>query len=45
MSLNLGVLSAAVTLTDTQYVNTLNNLEQKSDDTFQKIAKAAMDDW
>lgn len=43
MSLNLGVLSAAVTLSDTQYVNTLNNLEKKSDDTFQKIAKAALD--
>lgn len=43
MSLNLGVLSAVVTLTDTQYVNTLNGLEKKSDETFQKIAKAALD--
>jgi hypothetical protein len=43
MSLNLGVLSAAVTLSDTQYVNTLNGLEKKSDETFQKIAKAALD--
>ena len=42
MSLNLGVLSAAVTLSDTQYVDTLDNLEQKSDSTFQNIAKAAI---
>ena len=41
MSLNLGVLSAAVTLSDTQYVNTLDNLEQKSDNTFKKIGDAA----
>lgn len=41
MSLNLGVLSAAVTLSDTKYVNTLNGLEQKSDNTFKKIGDAA----
>ena len=40
MSLNLGVLSAAVTLSDAQYVNTLDNLEKKSDDTFKKISDA-----
>ena len=40
MSLNLGVLSAAVTLSDTQYVNTLDNLEKKSESVFKKIGDA-----
>lgn len=40
MSLNLGVLSAAVTLSDAQYVNTLDNLEKKSESVFKKIGDA-----
>ena len=41
MSLNLGVLSAAVTLDDTDYRNKLSGLETASGDTFKKIARYA----
>ena len=41
MSLNLGVLSAAVTLYNKDYLNKLKELEGKSDSTFQKIANMA----
>ena len=41
MSLNLGVLSASVTLQNKDYLNRLKELENKSDSTFKKIAQYA----
>jgi hypothetical protein len=41
MSYNLGVLSALVTLKTEEFDNSLTKLEQKSESSFQKIAKAA----
>ena len=41
MSLNLGVMSAAVTLDDSDYRNKLAGLENASSDTFKKIAQLA----
>lgn len=41
MSLNLGVMSAAVTLDDSDYRNKLAGLENASSDTFKKIAQFA----
>ena len=41
MSLNLGVMSAAVTLYNKDYLNKLKELENKSDSTFSKIAQMA----
>lgn len=41
MALNLGVLSAAVTLYNKDYLNKLKELENKSDSTFSKIAQMA----
>ena len=41
MSLNIGVMSAAVTLDDSDYRNKLAGLENASSDTFKKIAQFA----
>ena len=41
MALNLGVLSATVTLYNKDYLNKLKELENKSDSTFSKIAQMA----
>ena len=41
MGLNLGVMSAAVTLDVSQYRRNLSGLENESDKSFQRIAKAA----
>lgn len=41
MSLNLGVISAAVTLDDSDYRNRLSKLEQQSEGSFKKIAALA----
>lgn len=42
MSLNLGILSAAVTLDVNDFQNSLDGMEKKSESAFQNIAKAAM---